>query len=329
MAIAATEKILTLDYWKRADKLVEGDYIFDREGKLRQVTLVQHFQSKCHRIVLSDWMEVTGNGALHFLLETPKYRSRIQKYKGKRQFRRPLVLAPVAELLDKPLRHTQNKHYFSIPTCGALKLPHQDLPVPAFVFGYWYWNRIRPNVMVANEINAEEVLARFRSHGYEIIAPKKRAAGGVTFSVFPTIESQFAPFIPREIPNNYLLASEEQRLELLSGVINARPRQYKKKGDNFRINSSVWLEIRKMQALVESLGCKTSLSFNEQRKYYTLSFKIRHKVCSHQESPPIKVHQSRRYIKQIEELPLQQCVHIETNGPDGSFLVGEGFITCR
>ena len=329
MAITADQKILTLDYWKRADKLVEGDYIFDRNGDLCEVTLVQHFQSKCYRVQLNDYMEVTGNGDMHFLLETPKYRSRIQKYKGKRKFTRPLVLSPVSDLLDKGLRHSKNKHYYSIPTCGALNLPHQDLPVPPFVFGYWYWNRSKPNVMTAEAINVEEVLARFRSHGYEIIAPKKRAAGGVTFSVFPTIESQFAPFIPREIPNNYLLASQEQRLELLSGIINARPKQYKKKGDNFRINSSVWLEIRKIQALVESVGCKTSLYFNEQRKYYILGFRIRHQVCSHQESPPIKIHQSRRYIKQIEELSTQQCVHIETNGPDGSFVVGEGFITCR
>jgi hypothetical protein len=329
MAIAANEKILTLDYWKRADKLVEGDYIFDREGVLRRVTLIQHFHSKCYRVQLSDLMEVSGNGTMRFLLETPKYRKRLIEYKGKRKFLRPLVLSPLSELLNKSLRHCGDKHFFSIPTCGALKFPHQDLPVPPFVFGYWYWNRKKPNVFSARDLNVKEVLEKFKSHGYEIIKPKRAANGITKFSVFPTIESQLAPFIPREIPNNYLLAGQEQRIELLSGIINAKISQYKKQRDHFRIWSSTWLEIRKMQALVESLGCKTTLNFNDVRKYYTLSFKIRHVLCSHQESPPIKVHQSRRYIKQIEELPAQQCVHIETDGPDGSFLVGEGFITCR
>jgi hypothetical protein len=329
MAIAANEKVPTLDYWKRADKLAKGDYVFDRAGNLCQITTVQHFQSPCYQVQLSDFMTITGNGNLSFLLETPKYRKRALEYKGKRKFQRPLVSSQLKDLLDKPLRHTQNKHYYSIPTCGPLKFPHQDLPVPPFVFGYWYWNRIKPNVFWAHELNAEEVIQKFKNYGYEIIGRKKKVNGRIHFSVFPTIESQFAPFIPTEIPNNYLLASEEQRIELLSGLVNARIKQYKKPRDLFRICSGSWSEIRRMQALVESVGSKTTLNYNEKRKYYTLSYKSRHFLCSHQESPPIKVHQARRYITKIEELVPQQCVHIETDGPDGSFLVGEGFIACR
>ena len=33
MAILATQKILTLDYWKRAHDLKAGDYVFDKDGK--------------------------------------------------------------------------------------------------------------------------------------------------------------------------------------------------------------------------------------------------------------------------------------------------------
>jgi hypothetical protein len=329
MAIAANEKILTLDYWKRADKLVEGDWVFDRAGNPCQITLVQHFPSQCYRVQLSDLMEVTGNGALNFQLETPKYRKRLVEYKGKRPFLRPLVLSPLKDLLDKPLRHKMNRHCYSIPTCGALKFPHQDLPVPPFLFGYWYWNRIRPNVFSSHELNTEEVIQKLKNYGYEIVGRKKKVNKHTHFSVFPTVESQFAPFIPTELPNNYLLASQEQRIELLSGIVNARPKQYKAGRDLFRICSTSWQEIRRMQALVESLGSKTTLNYNEKRHYYTLSFKSRHQLCSHQVSPPIKVHQSRRYITKIEELIPQQCVHIETNGLDGSFLVGEGFIACR
>jgi len=329
MAITANEKILTLDYWKRADKLVEGDYIFDRNGDLRKVTLIQHFQSKCYEVHLSDLLTVSGNASMHFLLETPKYRKRLAEYKGKRQFMRPLVLEPLSGLLDKSLRHKNNARTFSIPTCGALKLPHQDLPVPPFVFGYWYWNRLKPNVFSAHKLNAEEVLEKFRNHGYEIIKPKKRGDGATIFSVFPTIESQLAPFIPKEIPNNYLLGSKEQRIELLSGIINAKIRQYKKTKDIFRISGSHWPEIRKIQGLVESLGSKTTLNFYENWKHYTLGFRNCNLLCSHQVPKRVRVHQARRYITKIEELPTQQCVHIETDGPDGSFLVGEGFITCR
>ena len=50
MAILATEKVLTLDYWKRAGSLVEGDYVFDRNGKIVRVKLVQNYQATGHRI---------------------------------------------------------------------------------------------------------------------------------------------------------------------------------------------------------------------------------------------------------------------------------------
>ena len=44
---------------------------------------------------------------------------------------------------------------------------------------------------------------------------------------------------------------------------------------------------------------------------------------------PIKVRQAARLIMDVYEIEPQGCVHIETDGPDGSFLVGEGFIACH
>jgi hypothetical protein len=329
MAITADQKILTLDYWKRADKVVKGDYVFDRLGNPCQVTLVQDFPSKAYKITFSDHLQVSGNGDMSFLLETPKYRSRLRTYKGTRKFMRPLALSPIKDLLNKDLMYRGCRHYYSLPTCGPLKFPHQDLPVPPFVFGFWYWNRLKPNMFSVPELNAETVMTQLRGYGYEILNAKKQPSGFTHFALYPSVESQFAPFLPREIPNNYLLASENQRLELLSGIINARIKQYKVARDMFHISSTAWQEIRRMQALVESIGCKTLLFHNVKRSYYLLTFRTKYKLCDHQDSPAIKVHQTRRYITKIEELPTQQCVHIETTGLDGSFLVGEGFITCR
>jgi hypothetical protein len=329
MAILANEKILTLDYWKTADKVVVGDYVFDRKGDLVKVTSIQHFESRCYTIHLDDLMSVNGNGALSFLLETPKYRIRSLEYKGKKEFRRPLLKLSVLELLEKPLRYKGNKLFFSIPTCEPLKLPHQDLPVPPFVFGFWYWNRLKNNVFALKDINFKETTQKLKDFGYKVIKLSKRHDSAHIFSLEPSVESQLYPFIPPQIPNNYLLASQEQRIELLSGIINGRIRQYHKKIDRFKIGCANWLRVRQLQALIESIGCKTTIHSQEYIKSYTISFKSRYKLCEHQESPPIRIHQTRRYITKIEEIGTHQCVHIETNGPDGSFLVGEGFITCR
>jgi hypothetical protein len=330
MAITANQKILTLDYWKPADKIIEGDYVFDRKGQLVKVTSTQHFYSeKCYTVHLDDLMSISCNGSAHFLLETPKYRIRSLEYKGKKEFKRPLLDLLLSELIEKPLRYKGNKLFFSIPTCEPLQFPHQDLPVPPFIFGFWYKNKIKHNHFSVKDENCDFVLQKFKDYGYKIIKKRKDAQRGLYFSVSPTIESQLAPFIPNEIPNNYLLASHEQRIELLSGIVNAKIKQYKPSIDRFNISSGSWQEIRRIQALVESIGCKTTLHHSEYVNIYKLGFKSRYRLCENQNSPPIRIHQTRRYIIEIEQIAPQQCVHIETDGPDGSFLVGEGFITCR
>ena len=87
--------------------------------------------------------------------------------------------------------------------------------------------------------------------------------------------------------------------------------------------------MKQVQYLAESLGCKTSLTYREDYAEYTLFIKTRLKLMESQTPKPIKVRQAARLIMDVYEIEPQGCVHIETDGPDGSFLVGEGFIACH
>jgi hypothetical protein len=125
-----------------------------------------------------------------------------------------------------------------------------------------------------------------------------------------------------------MLSSTEQRIELLSGIICAKNRQYDKKSDKFRFSSANYDTVRRVQLLAESLGAKTSLTHDETKGYYTIWFKIRVKIHPEQDSPPPKIHYGRRYVSKISSIPAQLCVHIKTDGEDNTILVGEGFIPC-
>ena len=61
MAILATEKVLTLDYWKPARKIEVGDYVFDKDGKLVKVKLVFRLR---HQNVESDSAPTSKNKSL-------------------------------------------------------------------------------------------------------------------------------------------------------------------------------------------------------------------------------------------------------------------------
>ena len=330
MAILANQKILTLDYWKLAHDLRAGDYVFDKEGKLQKVTLVQEYRATdCYQVSFNDHLTVAGDAHLGFQVEDQRYRNRLNQYKGKFKFKRPLKFRKVQDLPADNLKQNNGGHAFSIPTTKPLQFPHQTLPVPPFIFGYWFFtHETRNRRMHFSKGNHDFLTNIFKSAGYSIIerglhqSIKERY-----FSVVPTIESHLGFDLPHRIPNNYLLSSSEQRLELLKGILCAKPKSYSKKTGLFRFSTRRLGIATQMQSLVESLGHRTILEVNEQRKSYILVFRSKLILVPNQiPHPKPLVHQGRRYIKAISKLPSQLCVHIETEGADNSYLVGEGFI---
>lgn len=330
MAILATEKVLTLDFWKPAYKLQVGDYVFDRNGKLVQIKLIQEYRAEdCFEVQFDDALCVGGDSNLGFLVETPKYRQRLTDYKGVHRFRRPLAYTKLKDVLGQPLVNKKNRKVFSVPTTQPLAFPHQDLPVPPFVMGFWFFSKKARSLYSASAKNFDLVKEKLRDYGYKAVHHCLYQTGRHEFYIKPSIDSHLAPNIPKQIPNNYLLASIEQRIELLSGVIMAKQSQYNEKTDTFRVTSRHFPTVAQIQGLAESLGCKTKIYNNPTLKNYTLSFKTKHILVPYQTSKPVKVHHGRRYITEIIPLPAQSCIHIETTGQDNTILVGEGFIsTC-
>ena len=328
MAILATQKVLTYDYWKPAAKLKEGDYVFNKDGKLTKIKLVQQYYSdECYEIMFDDYLTIAGDKHLGFLIEDKKYRKRLDEYKGiQKRFRRPLRFTKVDNLKDLPLKDKRNRSAYSIPTTQPIQLPHQPLAIPAFIFGFWFFNRNHKQVMLSPKGLSAYIYNQFKDAGYKIHEGKHGANGERYFTVTPTIESQLAPYVPREIPDNYMLGSSEDRLKLLSGIMHAKSRQYSTKRDMFRFSSKHYGTIKQIQGLVESLGNKSSVLSDDYKKDYAIFFRTKSRIMEHQISPPVKVHYGRRYIKEINPIKSQMCIHIETHDDDNSILVGEGFI---
>lgn len=330
MAILATEKVLTLDWWKPASKLTVGDYVFDKDGQIVQIKLVQQYYSEnCSRVTFNDHLSLAGDNHLTFMVEDLKYRNRTYEYVGRFKFRRPLKPRTVTELKTSPLRDKRDRLAYSVPTTRPLRLPHQTLPVPPFVFGLWFFNRKGNGRLSVQAKYHDAVTQRLKDHGYKVILGAKRQGGRQEFTISPSVESQLAPNIPSKIPNNYLLADPEQRLELLQGILVAKPAQYNAKTDTFRFSSLHLPTTTQIQCLVESLGNKTRLDTHNINGTHQLIFKSRLPLVADQVSPPIKVHIARRYIREVTPEHPQMCVHVQTTSEDGTILVGEGFIPCR
>jgi len=291
--------------------------------------MAQQYQGlACYEVMFNDYLTISGDSKLTLPTENLKYRNRLTSYKGVKKFLRPLKHTTTEQLLSIPLVDKSNRKTISVPTTNPLSLPHKDLPVPAFLFGFWFFARRANGSMAAARKTTEYVIEKFKDHGYKVEVGRIINTGEHQFTVTPTIHSQLIPDVPKLITNNYLLSSTEQRIELLSGIMCSKNRQYDKRTDKFRFSSINYDTVRRVQLLAESLGGKTSLGHDKKKGYYTVWFKIRIKIHPEQASPPAKVHYGRRYVASIEPIAPQLCVHIETNGKNGTILVGEGFIPC-
>ena len=329
MAITANTKILTLDYWKPASQVEVGDYVFDRTGRIVKVKLAQQYHSdRCYEVTFNDYLTVSGDSKLSLPTENRKYRNRLYTFKGKRQFTRPLRPISTESLTTTPLVDYRNRKAISVPTANPLSLPHRDLPVPSFLFGFWFFARRSTGKMAAAKGTTDFVIEKFKDLGYKVTIGALINTGEREFSVFPTIESQLIPNVPKIVTNNYLLASIEQRIELLSGILCAKSRQYNKKQDTFRFSSQNYDTSRRVQMLAESIGCRTKLNHDPHKADYTVFFKSKVLLHPNQDSPPVKVHYGRRYVTDINPIQAQMCVYFETTGEDNTILVGEGFIPC-
>ena len=326
MAILANQKILTLDYWKIANDLKPGDIIFDLHGKPRKITLVQQYRSDtCYELVTKDNLAVCGDNHLKLWCEDMPYRQYTSYGQGttKPGWATKYKIKPmdVETLLE-------DYEPFSITTTTGLELPHQDLPVPPFIFGFWFFNRRYNKTMAAPPEYDDAVKQMFKDYGYKIRERELLPKGTRTFTVTPTIESQLVGIPTHKMPNNYLLASKEQRLELLRGIIHAKTKRYSEKKNQFKFASKKPHLVLQMQMLLESLGMRIHVR-DHPRNYTAIYFRTRLRLVEQQREERGKVHNGRRFIKFIRTLPPQLCVHIETDGPDNSYLVGEGFIPCQ
>lgn len=330
MAILATERVLTLDYWKPARKLQVGDYVFDKDGQPVRIKLIQEYLAdQCYEVSFDDHLTVSGDQFLGFPIETPKYRKRTFEYKGVHKFRRPLLPLKVKELQTLPLRTKYDRSAYSIPTTKPIALPHQDLPVPPFLFGLWFFGKRSDKSISPARGHGEYVRQMCKDYGYKVTDGKLQPNGERVFSLSPTIESHLIPNVPTQLPDNYLMGSIAQRTELLQGILCASRPKYKEKDDEFVISSSHFGTIARVQWLVESLGHKTRVIHSENMNLYTIFFKSRYKLVENQASPRMRVHNARRFIAKITPITPQSCIHIETTGDDNTILVGEGFIsTC-
>jgi hypothetical protein len=330
MAITATTSVLTGEDWKYAKDIRPGDWVFNRLGKPVKVKTAQMYRSEdCCRVTFSDYLIVEGDNHLAFPGETSSTRIKSFRYKGvRRRFVNPRTLS-ATQMLEDGLIMRETRYKFSVPTTEPVQLPEQPLDIPPFIFGLWFMSRKRNQTLSVPHEFEERTFQIFKDHGYKVENLGVYNKKYTKFRTNPSVWTQLIGKIPTKIPLSYLNASAEQRLALIQGILTARPVKISSKDGFFTFKSSRKHISSAFQYLSESLGATSALTYDAAAN--THNVRVRRIQPFLPEMAPSRpfTHYARRYVKSIEPIPAQLCVHIETDEEDGSFLAGEGFIPCR
>ena len=330
MAISAMTSVLTANEWQYAKDIKPGDWVFNRLGQPVRVKTTQMYRAEdCYRVLFDDYLSIDGDKHLAFPSENQSYRKRVSRYKGVRKRIAQPTVRSVTKMLDTGLVFRKSRLFFSVPTTEPIQLPHQPLGIPPFLYGFWFFARRNNSFMQVPVCYAENVMQKFKDSGYKVTEMRQLKPEVRRFCTEPSIWDQLKGRQTRTLPLLYLNGSPEQRFELFQGIFSAKRINVLSKQGYFTIKTRKKYIIMAIQYLAESLGAKTKLIDNTASNYYQLDIHRWQPLLPKATTSKPTPHLARRYVKSIEPIPAQLCVHIETDDSDGSYLAGEGFIACH
>jgi len=335
MAISANTPVLTTNLWLQAKDLQPGDYVYGLDGQPKKIYLVQDISpTQTYKVTLDDGIVIRGDKNLMLAVEDIKYRINLTEFNNRKnrtkntQRRAQLRRKTIVDMLETGLYARGNERKFSIPTAAPIQHPIKPLAVPPFVAGLWFGKMQRKDTLWIDKDKLKTFERQLRLNRFSI--HKNRVQGTKTrFEVRPHIGVSFLTdsrhiTIPTKIPEEYLFAAPEQRIEFLKGFFEYRNNCYNRERDRIEFKTTDIHFLKRVQAMVESIGIKTRTKFNKNSKVHFLYFRTDIKLHPEQQNKSHTVQYRRRFIVDIEEAEAVPCVHIEAEAP---FLIGtEGFI---
>lgn len=333
--LANDTKVLTRKGWKNHGDLVVGDEVISPSGKFVEVqkvfpkdiadvliTFTNGQKIQCHRN--HEWLVLDRKNRTEHIVETNKF----IKYKidcGEPNKRR-------------------HRYLYMIPKHEYVVGEHKDLAVPPYVLGAWLGdgtNR-KPTITVCDTdtVIVERIIKEGYPHPtcFNQVGCKAYSFSGLKKDL-RKYEFCYRDFsVPKRIPDEYLTASVEQRLELLAGLLDTDGTLDKKKKRYLWGNTDKAL-VDDFVSLVSTFGWRTCVTKEEpkisssgvvgKKALYVVGFNPDIEIpCLVERKKLSEFANSKRIaIKSVEivEPKVGNCIQVE----GGLYLVGETLVTTH
>ena len=194
-------EVFTTKGWKKHGDLKRGDYVFGQDGKPKKV--LNNFGSyewNVEKITFND-----GNTILAAKEHLWKLMVEYDDHKGRRE----------ATLETQQIFSRKNRRSPYIDIAPALEMPFSELPIDPYILGCWLGDgSSRQGVLTVGK----EDIAHFSALG-----EAREVKNGIYRVLIDSLSKKLREsslILNKHIPEPYLLASKEQRFELLRGLMD-------------------------------------------------------------------------------------------------------------
>lgn len=244
--------IATEEGFKTMADLQVGDKVFDKDGNLCTVTVksgIHH--NPCYKITFDNSESIIADAEHKWLIHI---KTRLKdSYKEL-----VLTTAELAAYIDLV---KDNWNTYTIPkilNAKPLNIEEKNLPLDPYVLGCWLGDGSKQCGVITNVSN--NIWDEIKSRGYELgpdISAEDRAEAHTVLGISPILRS-LNLINNKHIPDMYLRASYQQRLDLLRGLMDTDG-YYHPKRKRFVMNTDQEWQMRDLIKLLGSLGIKPSV----------------------------------------------------------------------
>lgn len=339
--------ILTNNGWVNIGDLKEGDTIFDKEGKKTNILHKSqvHF-NKCYKIRFDNNDSIIADYEHRWLISFNKQKSVNGKIINTFEDKIMTTEEIKKYLIEINSLPKNKKHSYLLPKIlinKPLEGEKKDLPIDPYVLGLWLGDGSKSCGILTNMYDEiwDEVIRRGYEIGKDVSGGSSGKAKSRTIFKLSTELKKLNLIKNKHIPSIYLLASYEQRLDLLRGLMDAdgyyNPKRKRYVMSTTNVNQSIY-----MTQLLSSLGIKVSNIKTKRKCTNSKNKKLFNAIdiCFTTEIYPflmrnieVKYSKDKRHmfrnIIDIEEVETVPTCCIEVDSPSHTFLAGYNMIVTH
>ena len=253
--LADDTPILTTEGWKNHGDLVVGDHVFNSKGEAVKVTYVHPKCQSTHIVTFSDGEEIECHENHEWIV-----------YDRNRQ---ETVTIETREMLDTYLSNEcgNKRPRYSVNVRQPIIGEYKELPVDPYTLGAWLGDgtNVAPNI--TNDKDDLAIVDKIVKNGYQVSNTYIHTKYGTYRTSFVGLRRDLQKVgmcashktTTKHIPECYLTASLEQRLELLAGLIDTDG-TLKRKENRYSFSTTEPMLAEGFKALVETFGWRVSVA---------------------------------------------------------------------